>query len=623
MCGIAGILRFDSRKVEISQLKTMTDTIVHRGPDGEGQWVNGLGNIGLGHRRLSIIDLSSAGSQPMHYRDERYTITFNGEIYNYVEIREDLVRRGYEFRSHSDTEVLLALYDLKKEKCLADLDGMFSFAVWDEKEQELFCAVDRFGEKPFFYIQNSEYFAFASEMKELWAFSNNREPNHQMIFDYLKYGFTLNPKSPSTTFYKNIQRLEPAHFIKIRRQKVTKSKYWRIDPSKTLDISLEEACEQFKIIFTQSVKRRLRSDVPVGSSLSGGLDSSLVVCVLGQLLQTQGKSVSTFSARFRDFVKDETRYQEYVIDKTRARSFSVYSESDVLDREIDKIFSHQEEPFGSASILVQYQVFQLAKQNNVTVLLDGQGADEILAGYSLYFRTYFSELRKQGAEAYNSQLEKYIQLHGDNLINPPQDQRVTVKTFLKAHLPGLVDVLKTFKKDATIYPTDLMTEEFYRRCYRSVLPSFSYDAKSLNSHLIASTTSYGLSTLLRYADRNSMAHSREVRLPFLSHDLVEFLFSLKSSYKIHNGWTKYIMRKSFEDLLPREIAWRKDKIGYEPPQKEWMNKKEIIERVVEARRKLVQNNILDKKILLQQPKAEAANVKGDKSWEHIMISKLF
>lgn len=622
MCGIAGILRFDSQKVEIGQLKKMTDTITHRGPDGEGQWVNGSGKVGFGHRRLSIIDLSNAGSQPMHYGDGRYTITFNGEIYNYVEIQKDLVKRGYKFHSHSDTEVLLALYDLKREGCLADLDGMFSFAIWDEKEQELFCARDRFGEKPFYYIQSGQYFAFGSEMKELWALTGKKEPNNQMIFDYLKYGFTLNPKSPGDTFYAGIKRLEPAHFIKVKGEQLLIKKYWEIDLTKSLDISFEDACERFREVFTESVRRRLRSDVPVGSSLSGGLDSSLVVCVIDELIKSEGKTISTFSARFKNFIKDETKYQEYVINKTAARSFSIYSESDVLDRELDKIFYHQEEPFGSASILVQYQVFELAKKNNVTVLLDGQGADEILAGYTPYFTTFFNELRRQRPKEYREQLEQYVLLHGDNAVNPPEEQKATLKTLLKTKAPGLVGVLRSFKRDLSRNPTDFMSEDFYKKLYKSAIPSCDYNAQSLNSHLFASTCVYGLSTLLRYADRNSMAHSREVRLPFLSHDLVELLFSLRSSYKIHNGWTKYIMRKSFEELLPREIAWRKDKIGYEPPQKEWMNKKEIVERVVEARKKLVQNNILDKKILLRQPKAEAANVKGDKSWEHIMISKL-
>ncbi|MEQ8534409.1 MAG: asparagine synthase (glutamine-hydrolyzing), partial [Imperialibacter sp.] len=367
-----------------------------------------------GHRRLSIIDLSDAGSQPMHYANGRYTITFNGEIYNYIELREDLVKRGYHFSSHSDTEVLLALFDYKREECVQLLDGMFAFAIWDEQEQELFCARDRFGEKPFYYTSDKGAFAFASEMKELWALYGSREPEPVMIYNYLRFGFLTHPQQPEKTFYEGILNLPAAHFIWVKNKTITIKKYWEIDIKQTAQTSTDDAIDRFRELFRESVKRRLRSDVPVGSSLSGGLDSSLVVCVIDELLRSQGKSISTFSARFRDFIKDESKYQDYVISKTKAEPHFIYSESDVLDRELDKIFFHQEEPFGSASILVQYQVFELAKKNKVTVLLDGQGADEILAGYTPYYQTFFNELRTNNPATYNEELDAYMKVHEHN-----------------------------------------------------------------------------------------------------------------------------------------------------------------------------------------------------------------
>jgi asparagine synthase (glutamine-hydrolysing) len=626
MCGIAGILNLNGRPVEIPQLKLMTDTISHRGPDGEGHWVNSDGRIGLGHRRLSIIDLSSGGSQPMHYAEGRYTITFNGEIYNYVEIKEQLVKKGYIFHSHSDTEVLLALYDLKKEQCLQDLDGMFSFAIWDEKEKELFCARDRFGEKPFFYTQNPNYFAFGSEMKELWNLQGGRTPNFTMVNDYLRYGYISNPQKPEVTFYKDIFQLPAASYLKIKDNKIIIKKYWSIDLQKRSIMSFDDAMESFRELFTQSTSRRLRSDVAVGSSLSGGLDSSLIVCLVSELLKPKGLNINTFSARFKNFAKDEGKYMQYVVDKTHASPHYIFCESDVLNNEIDKIFHHQEEPFGSSSILVQYQVFELAKKNNVTVLLDGQGADEILAGYTPYYQTYFNELSLKSPSLYHEELNYFLDLQDGNTINPPAalvNKRSGFKDKLKQSLPGLVKLNRLIRKRfISDLPIDI-NMDFYREHKSSPLPTFDYDEFSLNSHLHTHSTVYGLGTLLRYADRNSMAHSREVRLPFLNHELVEFLFSLPAEFKIHNGWTKYLMRKSFENTLPKEIAWRKDKIGYEPPQKEWMSRPEILERVVEARKVLVDKNILDKSILQKTPDPSGANQTGDKSWEHIMVSKLF
>ncbi|TDQ19639.1 asparagine synthase (glutamine-hydrolysing) [Algoriphagus boseongensis] len=623
MCGIAGILSENPNLITNEKLVKMTDSIVHRGPDGSGHWISENGQAGFGHRRLSIIDLSESGAQPMHYMD-RYTLTFNGEIYNYLEIKEKLLKNGYQFRSHSDTEVLLALFDLKRENCLQDLDGMFSFALYDKESGEVFCARDRFGEKPFFYTQVDGAFYFGSEMKEFWAAGLPKTPDPEMIFNYLHFDLLDNHADLGQTFFKGVRKLPPGHFLIWKQGKIRIKKYWQINPlDQKQTISLEEAENRFRDLFFESVNRRLRSDVLVGSSLSGGIDSSLVVCVMDQLLKDHPESIqNTFSARFKNFHKDEGYFIQKVREKTRITSHEVYSEIDELDSVLDKICHHQEEPFGSASILVQYQVYELAKKKGVTVLLDGQGADEILAGYHPYFTTFFNEIKKQSGSKFEKEFSAYQELHKENQINA-KIAKPGIKQAVASRFPGLMNKVGRKVINMKMKNSTLMAEDFFGEFRKKAHNDFSFDIGNLNSHLYFSTFEVGLPTLLRYADRNSMAHSREVRLPFLSHELVEFVFSLPSEYKIHNGWTKYLMRKAFEDILPEEIAWRKDKIGFEPPQKSWMDAQHTQEKIKSAREILSKEGILKKGAENLPIIAQAAHTKGDGSWNHLMVANLF
>ncbi|MBK5270974.1 MAG: asparagine synthase (glutamine-hydrolyzing), partial [Bacteroidia bacterium] len=270
MCGIAGIISSNSQFVSNEYLKRMTDSLAHRGPDGEGHWINANGTTGFGHRRLSIIDLGDGGKQPMPYMD-RYTIIHNGEIYNYIELKEELEKKGYVFRSHTDTEVIAAAYDYWNDECVDYFDGMFAFAIWDEKEKELFAARDRFGEKPFFYYYDGEKFLFASEMKALWSAGIERKPNRKMIFNFITIGYVDNPGLPCETFFDNINKLPPATVLKyhINTGQLILEKYWDIDLKNQREkITDAAALEQFDHLFTNSVKRRLRSDVAIGTSLS-------------------------------------------------------------------------------------------------------------------------------------------------------------------------------------------------------------------------------------------------------------------------------------------------------------------------------------------------------------------
>ncbi|MDP1725754.1 MAG: asparagine synthase (glutamine-hydrolyzing) [Bacteroidota bacterium] len=621
MCGIAGILSLNPNEVTQIRLKKMTDCIAHRGPDGEGQWISEDSKVGFGHRRLSIIDLSEHARQPMHYMN-RYTITYNGEIYNYIELRDRLLKEGYSFETSSDTEVLMALYDRDKEKCLKSLDGMFAFAIYDAKEKTVFCARDRFGEKPFhYYYEKGKCFIFGSEMKEIWAAGIERKIYDPMLFNYLHYGLLGNPENQAETFFENIKRLEQSHFIMLRLDnfKMQIHRYWDINlAGKNKLISLEAASEKFRELFFTSVKRRLRSDVPVGSSLSGGLDSSLVVCVIDELNQNNSIRQKTFSAQFPGYEKNEAHFQQIVIDKTKSDAYFSYPDSDVMMNEIDKVFYHQEEPFGSASIIAQYEVFKLAKQHNVTVLLDGQGADEYLAGYHPYFEYFFMELKKNKRE-YKHQWDAYTTLHQNSPFNPVF--RKGFKYYLRSKFhPVIFNFFKSVNKSIT-QNTEGLSDSFFR-ANKSNLYHIDVNFHKLDLMLKRSMLGGGLQELLRYADRNSMAHSREVRLPFLNHELVEFVFTLPANYIINEGWTKYIMRKAFAHLLPSQICWRTDKLGYEPPQKKWMESGVMKEIIHENRKFLVGKGILDKSILSKEIKGVTAHEKGDNSWGILMAGKL-
>jgi asparagine synthase (glutamine-hydrolysing) len=539
MCGISGIVSFNQSDNLLPQIKAMTDVIAHRGPDGDGQWISPNMQVALGHRRLSIIDLSAQANQPMQFANARYTITFNGEIYNYIEIKEELSQQGYIFQTDSDTEVLLALYDQKKEHCLKEMDGMFAFAIWDSIEETLFCARDRFGEKPFHYTFFNNAFYFGSEMKSLWAAGVPRIINKPLLAYFEKTNSAHRPSNINETFYDSIFRLEHSHWMKVNLNgEFEIQKYYDIDWKKQdCSLSFEAACQEFNRLFQLGLQRRFRADVPIGTSLSGGLDSSSIVCNIQHYLNQRNVTPRTFSARFKDFKKDEGHYIKKVIEKTGFDSYNTWPTGQEMIRDFDKLCFHQEEPFGSASIYAQYRVQQLAKENKVTVLIDGQGADEILAGYTPYYYDYLQSLFQ----------------------NKPYFSRFRIKEqhrFIDFHTPH------TGLKKALIKGLN------YYEIKGKLKPNSP--VKTLNEHLYNSTMRGPLQDLLRYADRNSMAHSREVRLPFLFHELVEFCFSLPDEYKLKLGWTKYIMRKAFEDVLPEEICWRKEKVGFEPPQDNWL-----------------------------------------------------
>lgn len=584
MCGITGIYNF-SQLISKEKLESMTSSIKHRGPDGGKVWISEEGYIGLGHRRLAIIDLSQEAYQPMHYDDNRYTIVFNGEIYNYIELRQALILSGYNFKTSSDTEVLLALFHQKGKNCLEEIDGMFAFAIYDSLSGTLFCARDRFGEKPFFYSIFQGAFYFASEMKGLWAAGVPKKIKSQQMFYFLQYNIVRNPNKPSDTFYEQIFSLEPSHSLTINNEgKILKEQYWDINTSIITDLTLEEQKDKFFELFSYSVKKRLRSDVPVGSSLSGGLDSSSIVMMMDKL-KANNQVQKTFSARFENFSKDEGCFINHVIQSSNIEPYMTWPDEETFISDFEKLCFHQEEPFESTSIFAQWQVMKLAKENNVVVLLDGQGADEIAGGYSHYFKKYYGQLYRENKNLYNREMSLYNAAHGAPF-------ELSIKEKFSSQLPKISSKFKQSKLFKFINKKAFFHNDLIKSIIDNDYPyQLNYD---LNKDLKYSTFTYGLQELLRYCDRNSMAFSREVRLPFLDYKLVEFMFSLPPSSKINGGISKFIIREALKNTVPSEIINRKEKVGFETPQDKWLNNKVIIDLYDSSISKLKSSNILKK-----------------------------
>jgi len=614
MCGIAGILSPAKIKDAQQIIKAATRSLIHRGPEQERYWFNEEDTVVLGHTRLCIIDPHSRSNQPFSYLS-RYHIIHNGEIYNYLEIKKELEKKGYHFSTESDTEVIIAAYHAYNNKCLQEFDGMFSFAIWDEQEKILFAARDRLGEKPFFFFYDDKEFLFGSEIKALWAAGIPKLVNESMLYNYLSIGYTANPFDPRETFYQNIQKLPAASFLEysLPTHTLTVEKYWNIVAEENGSIKSNDAIEQFTSLFKGSIQKRLRSDVAIGTSLSGGLDSSSIVAICAQQA-APNYTHKCFTASFPGFNKTEDEYASIVAKHFGLQHhLSTINDSALLD-EWNTIMWHQEEPVGSASVVAQYKIYQTAKQNGVTVLLDGQGADEILAGYHKYYKWYWQQLYAE------KNLSKSGELKATAALGIKEN--FGVKNKAMAVFPQFTMAMLQSKKAKKAFRQPDLNKEFshlQKRNFYYTTPAES----TLNSALYFNSFVYGLEELLRYADRNSMAHAVEVRLPFLNYQLVEFLFTLPPHLKIKDGWTKWLLRASMEKLLPKDIVWRKDKVGFEPPQKQWMQNPLVQERIRDAKKILFEKNILSSSVLKKSITPTEAHSADNKDWRYWSASYLF
>lgn len=550
MCGISGIVNKNSAKIEVDQIQKMNDLIAHRGPDADGFYF--YENLAFGHRRLSILDLSELGAQPMHFQND-YTISYNGEVYNYIEIRETLKANNYTFRSNSDTEVILAAYDFWGENCVNYFNGMWSFAIHDKKKNIIFCSRDRFGIKPFYFYENQSQFYFASEIKQILTFVNDIVVNKQVALDYLISGIE---ECNEETFFIGIQKLLGGHNLTFNLEKLTYkiSKYYDLAIDDSIKkLNFDSSLSLYQNELQRSIQYRLRSDVKVGTCLSGGLDSSSIAALASKKYENSDKFIA-IHASSTEKKTNETFFAELVSENCNLNLQTIEPSSDDFIRNVEKIIEIQEEPFGSPSIVMQYFVFKKAREMNCIVMLDGQGGDETLLGYERYYPALLKSLK--GVEKIKASIKssKNSKL---SLIQAIKFQYYFTNYKLR---------LKLLKKRNAFFKSEVLSE--YNSEILKKLADAYADISNLQKLEIESTQ---LPHLLRYEDKNSMANSIESRLPFLDYKLVETALSLNYKHKIYEGWTKYILRRIVDPFLPKEVVWRKNKLGFNAPEKSWID----------------------------------------------------
>lgn len=545
MCGIAGIVNFGEDQIDISEIKNMMLKIKHRGPDDEGTFIEN--KIGLGFVRLSIIDLSEAAHQPMFSDDDRYVIVFNGEIYNYIELREELINLGVSFRSKSDTEVLLKSYLFWGEGCLNRFNGMWAFVIYDRIEKNIFASRDRFGVKPFYYHVNNERFLFASEIPAILRVMKSKPiANKNVIFDYLVFNRTDQNES---TFFKDIHKLKPGHSMRLRNDNI-EIKQW-YDLRSRIGKGYVTP-EEYRNALADSIKLRLRSDVPIGVCFSGGLDSSAIVSLI--LKNNDGLNLNTFSAVYSSGTKgDESIYiQEY--SNMVSKMHYVKPDANSLFKDLDKLINAHAEPISSTSPYAQFKVMELASKS-VKVTLDGQGADEQLAGYHYFFGIYFKSLFiKLKWFKLVKEIVAYRRIHKSNYV---------LKTFIYFLLPSHLRTNLRAKEKGYI------AIEFFNEYKRfSTVSDEIYNSNSIQEASI-NHFNHKLEHLLKWEDRNSMRFGIEARTPFLDYRLVEQTLGMEASELISNGKTKFVLRNALKEIMPSKILNRQDKVGFETPEAEW------------------------------------------------------
>jgi asparagine synthase (glutamine-hydrolysing) len=558
MCGISGIIRKTKDADLRAAIETITDLIKHRGPDGFGYYFSN--NIAFGHRRLAIIDLSQNGHQPMRYADGKYVITYNGEVYNYLEIRTELEALGYVFQSHSDTEIILAAYQQWGEACVSRFNGMWAFAIHDVDRNIIFCSRDRFGVKPFYYTDTGSEFAFGSEIKQLLGFLPERKANREVLLNFLVTGLTDRIRD---TFFAGVNQLPGGHNLKydLGSNDYVISRYYQIkmDPfGETVD--LKEVQATFQKVFTDGIALRLRSDVKVGTCLSGGLDSSSIATLASEMYgEKTGEQFFAITAASTQASNDESEFAKIVAEHGRMQWIRIAPTYEDFAANLERIVTTQEEPFGSPSIIMQYFVMKAARENGIPVLLDGQGGDETLLGYPIYHGAYVvSAYRQEGWFAALNALRDSGNKSSHSIL-----------TIFK-YLVGSVSATARYQ----LYR--------WRHRYLKSTPSLpqglvAFARASLNVHQLQNLeiTQTNLPVLLRYEDKNSMAHSVETRLPFLDYRTLELALSLPGKVKIRDGWSKWILRSIMDKKMPDSIVWRKNKFGFEAPEAQWLSQHEV------------------------------------------------
>jgi asparagine synthase (glutamine-hydrolysing) len=606
MCAITGLFSLN-KPLSPGLILEMTQALKHRGPDDEGYLAltkensylratplrgsdssidnaplcktfsgNSLGF--LGHRRLSILDLSSAGRQPMQHKDHLW-IVHNGEIYNYLELRQELTSKGYHFKSETDTEVILAAYDHWGENCVTRFNGDWSFCIFDKNKEKLFISRDRYGIKPLYFFHNDSYFAFSSEIKGLMTLPFlEKKLNSEMVSNAML--FSLNDHNEQTLF-SDILQVSPGQnlIFDLNTEKLDKTFYYNLPKNQELGnydkIQAKQYASDIRELLIDSVRIRLRADVPVGSCLSGGLDSSAIVAIMSQLNQKSGSAEKqhTFTSSFPGQSIDESRYAKIVLKNVNAEGHFIYPKQEAFKKDLTTLFHFHDGPFGGPSTYSHWQVMKEASKH-IKVTMDGQGADEVFSGYRNYRVSFFSDLFTSG-----------------KLISFFTEVLNLTSSLKKPHL-----IFKELKS----FPFFVLEKSLKRKVYHALQrknfsrfkSTYNYENKgginsvdkmfsnNVNEMLAFFMTAYSLPHLLKYGDRNSMACSIEARMPFTDYRLVDYVFPIPAVYKMHNGWTKWLLRLAVDDILPKEITWRKDKLGFAAPN--WLSKWELLEYWMES-----------------------------------------
>lgn len=571
MCGIAAWLEASPRPAV--QLVRMMKLVDHRGPDDEGfLGLHGFGEtplhwkenspssgpdlrIALGHRRLSVIDLSDAGRQPMSDPSGRLHLVYNGEIYNHPELREELKERGHLFRTRTDTEVLLAAWLEWGEDCLQRFNGMFAFVLMDARDRRLYAVRDRFGIKPLYYqVTSTGGIVFASEIKQFTALDDwAPRLNGQRCYDYLAWALTDHTEE---TCFEGVRQVPPGGIIwassdDAGSKPTVETRRWYQLPAQAIEVSLEESAGETRRLLTDSVRLRLRSDVTVGSCLSGGIDSSSIVCLIDRLSEEASAPPKTFTARFPGDVIDEGQWSSLVSENTRTTPVQVLPRPDEVVSSLPGLVWMQDEPFGSTSIFAQSEVFRSARANGVTVMLDGQGADEQFAGYDTFVKNYLRYLR------------------GNDRRSELRRELSATRAWRGSSLRSLADWLKPFSADNRDKPEWLDLQKL------GATPNDLFDSlgsRDCKTEDLARTMieNRNLQMLLRWEDRNSMAHSVEARVPFLDHRLVEYVLSTPGEHRLKGGITKKLLREAMKGIVPDPILDRRDKLGFATPEETWI-----------------------------------------------------
>ncbi len=601
MCGIAAFIAKDS--CDASIIKKMTDIIAYRGPDGDGHESFDNGRVWLGHRRLAIIDLSEGGKQPKSFHG-KYSITYNGEIYNYVELREELKKLGYVFSTQSDTEVMLAAYDQWGVNCLNRFNGMFALVLFDKVRRKIFAARDRFGVKPLYYWRSPNGdLALASEIKQFSVLEGWKPlMNDQRVADFL--GFSVYDHTDETMF-KNVFQLRGGMAMEWEYSKNSDPDVynWYTLAPREFRGTYADAVGEFLHLFTDSVRLRLRADVPVGSCLSGGLDSSSIVCIVNNLLLEQDahSMQKTFSA-YADITKyDESPFIKEVVASRDIDAYHITPPGSELMETFPKMAWHQDEPFGSTSIYAQWHVFKLAAQHSVKVMLDGQGSDEQLAGYYPFYGTRLAELvvNFRWIRFYK---EFILSKNGESIDRWALLRRVA-NVMVPFHGPRSLVYRFRPESGTSWFNRDALAAKNIN--IRQVEGEYR---ANVNAACEAQMMRTNLPMLLHSEDRNSMAHSIEARVPFLDYRLVEFIMGLPSDFKIYDATTKRILRDSMHGILPEKIKRRTDKLGFVTPEEVW-----IKEYSSEFRIRLTNAIKASKGLLNQNLIADFDNYLGGKS----------